>query len=160
MKAIPWTNYGFWLVTGLALGMLISDVAPSASVKADSASRVDEYCMVSGKSFDGEIDCIWLLDYKQALLHCLVLSRQGNIMELGRVDLIEQLELNKAGGRRSPHFMMITGRFGTRGTDFCYLAETDSGQILCIEPPNVGGAVPGQIQSPKIISRFRFRAAD
>jgi hypothetical protein len=136
--------------------MLISDLTTHPSAKADSASRYDEYCMVSGRSFDGEIDIIWLLDYKFGVLHCLVLNRDGQINTLGQLDLLEQLQL---GGSRTgkPHFMMVTGRFQTRGTDYCYLCETQSGQMLCIEPPNVQGTQRGAAQLPQVISRFRFR---
>ncbi len=156
MRSAGWTTYGFWMVTGLALGMLISDLTREPSAKADSASRYEEYCMVSGQSFDGEIDIIWVLDYKFGILHALILNRDGLINTLGAIDLVEQLQL-EAGTRVKPHFMMVTGRFRTRGTDYLYLVETESGQCLCIEPPNVGGTTRGQAQVPRVVSRFRFR---
>lgn len=148
---------GFWLATGLALGMLISDLVQTPTLKADSASGYQEYCMVSGASFDREIDLIWLLDYKFGVLHCVMMSRQGQLGTLGKIDLVEQLELQE-GKRIKPHFMMVTGRFNTRGTDYCYLAETETGQVLCVEPPNTQiGNRPGQPQIPRVLSRFKFR---
>jgi len=157
MRRGSWMNGGFWLMTGLAMGMLISDLTSDKSVEAaSSSSRYEEYCMVPGRSFDGEIDNIWLLDYKLGVLHCLVLNRGGVITSLGKVDLVEQLEL-QAGKKLKPHFMMVTGFFKTRNTDFCYLAETETGQILCIQPPLVQGAQPGASLEPQIISRTSFR---
>lgn len=152
-----WTSYGFWLASGLALGMLVSDLTRPAALHADSASSYGEYCMVSGASFDREIDLIWLLDYKFAQLHCIVMSRSGRLGSLGKIDLVEQFQIEE-GKRIKPHFMMVTGRFNTRGTDFCYLAETETGQVLCIEPPNTQqGARLGQPQIPVVVDRFRFR---
>ena len=156
MSRDRWMKGGFWLAIGLAGGMLLSDLTRHPSVKADSSDRYEEYTMVSGASFDKEIDLIWLLDYKFGVLHALVLSRQGQIQALGKVDLVEQLEIEK-GNRIKPHFMMVTGRFNTRNTDYCYLAETETGQILCIEPPLTQGARPGQPLVPRVVSRFRFR---
>lgn len=156
MKSGAWMKGGFWLMTGLALGMVISDLTRIPTAEANVASRYEEYCIATGRSFDGEIDVVWVLDYKFGLLHCLILNRQGQMNALGRVDLVEQLEINE-GKRVKPHFMMVTGRFETRRTDFCYLVETETGQILCVEPPNVEGAQRGQPQIPRVISRMRFR---
>ena len=158
MRRVSWTNGGFWLMTGLAMGMLISDMTSnSPTVKAESSSsRYEDYCMVPGRSFDGLIDNIWLLDYKLGVLHCLVLNNAGFIVSLGKVDLVEQFEL-PAGKKIKPHFMMVTGYFKNRNTDFCYLAETESGQILCIQPPLVSGAQRGALLEPTIISRASFR---
>lgn len=156
MRPLNWTTYGFWLAIGLALGMLVSNVTAPRAAMADSASSHGEYCMVSGASFDKEIDLIWLLDYKYAYLHCIVLNRSGQLNTLGQINLKEQLQIEE-GQRIKPHFMMVTGRFNTRGTDYCYLTEIETGQILCIEPPNVAGAQRGQAQIPRVVSRFRFR---
>lgn len=156
MGRASWMTYGFWLVTGLSLGMLISDLTRPPVAEAAVASRYDEYCIATGRSFDGEIDICWVLDYKFGLLHCMILSRDGLLSEMGRIDLVEQLEL-EGGKRIKPHFMMVTGRFETKRTDFCYLVETETGQILCIEPPLVEGAQRGSPQIPRVISRFRFR---
>ncbi|MBY0589338.1 hypothetical protein K2X85_19355 [bacterium] len=158
MRTGNWTNYGFWLVTGLAAGMLVSDLTREPAAKADSACRYEEFCMVSGQSYDGEIDIIWVLDYKFGVLHALILNRDGLINTLGTVDLVEQLQLT-SGTRVKPHFMMVTGRFRTRGTDYLYLVETETGQVLCVEPPNVGGVERGQALVPRVVSRFRFRKA-
>lgn len=157
MQRRNWTTYGFWLAIGLALGMLAANMTSPTPALADSASSYGEYCMVSGASFDREIDLVWLLDYKYAYLHCIVMNRSGQLNTLGKINLVEQFQLEE-GKRIKPHFMMVTGRFNTRGTDYCYLTEIETGQILCIEPPNTAsGARPGQAQIPRVVSRFRFR---
>lgn len=152
-----WSTYGFWLAVGLSAGMLISDLTDPPTAEAATAMRHEEYCMVTGASFDPNIDLIWLLDYKYALLHCITMDRQGGLQGMSPVDLVEQLQIEE-GQRIKPHFMMVTGRFTARATtDNLYLAEIETGQILCVEPPLVQGARQGQPLIPQVVSRFRFR---
>lgn len=152
-----WTNTGFWLVLGLAAGMLVSDLTKVPTVSAaGSADRFEDFCMVTGLSFDTEIDLLWLLDYRGARLHCIMVDRQGRLSEMAKIDLLEQFDL-KEGGRSRPHFMMVTGRFAVQGTDLLYLAEVSSGQLLCIAPPFGMGRRPGQVATPRVVDRFQFR---
>ena len=96
------TNVGFWVLLGLAAGMLISDLTRLPTVSAaGSADRYEDFCMVTGLSFDTEIDLLWLLDYRGARLHCIMVDRNGRLSEIAKIDLMEQFAL-KEGSRNAP----------------------------------------------------------
>lgn len=154
-----WTNTGFWLVLGLAGGMLISDLASVNTVQAKgSTSRYEDFCMVTGRSYDNEIDLIWLLDYRTAQLHGIIMSRKGKLGRIAGLDLLEQFQLDEG---IQPHFMLVAGGFNTQNVDLIYLAEVTTGQLLCIEPPNVLTGQRGTQEMPvRVVDRFQFRPGD
>lgn len=114
--------------------------------------------MVTGASYDQEIDILWLLDYRSGRLHCILMNRNGKLGGIGELDLLQMFEI-EPGSRTKPHFMMVTGRYRTAQTDLCYLVETTSGQVLCLAPPGTPSPqrnmnVPA---TPRVVDRFQFR---
>lgn len=154
-----WTNTGFWLVLGLAAGMLISDLTNVKTVEAKgSTSRFDDFCMVTGRSYDNEIDIVWLLDYRTAELHNIMVGRNGKLTRIASLNLIEQLELKEG---MQPHFMLVAGGFNTQNVDLIYLAEVTTGQLLCVLPPNIRTGNRGNAPLPvQVVDRFQFRPGD
>lgn len=155
-------NAGFWLAIGVSAGLLLANITSgqvflqSASASG-SASRYEQYCTVTGASYDQEVDVLWLLDYKTGLLHNILIGRNGKMGAIGELDLMQMFDIEQ-GQREKPHFMMVTGRYRTAQTDLCYLIETVSGQILCLAPPPTPQQNVGIPATPRVIDRFRFRA--
>ena len=143
--------YGFWLLLGLSGGMLVSDLTDTPTAAAFGAtSRYNDYVMATGRIGVSENDCIWLLDYSNAYLHSVVLNRNGVLDRVAPLDLKQLFELE---GDVQPHFMMVTGTFGTRRVDLCYVAETSTGQMLCIAPYGFRG----NDSPPYIMDKFSFQ---
>jgi hypothetical protein len=155
---------GFWMVLGLASGMLLSDVLQVRKVEAGgSTSLNEEYRIATGINFETKVDAIWLLDYKTAELQCIMLDAQrpSILSSLCKIDLAEQFEIPE-GSRTKPKFLMVTGGYGPRNTDVCYVAETTSGQILCIMPPfALGRSGNKALNNPKqlVVARLKWREA-
>lgn len=151
-----WTQTGFWLVLGLAGGMLISDLTQVKTVEAKgSTSRYQDYCMVTGRSYDNEIDLLWFLDYRTAQLHGIITDRNGRLQRIAGLDLLEQFQLEEG---LQPHFMMVAGNFNVQSTDLIYLAEITTGQVLSILPPNIRVGQRGVAAQPvRVVDRFQFR---
>lgn len=157
MKREHWSRTGFWILLGVVGGLLFRDLTSPPLLEAKgSASRYEEYCMVTGNSYDKEIDILWLLDYRSGRLHCILVNRAGRLGAIGELDLLEQFEIEE-GSRAKPHFMMVTGAYQTGQTDLLYLAETVSGQVLCLAPPGTPGRGAQFNVGPRVIDRFRFR---
>lgn len=152
MRTQNWMNAGFWLLLGLSAGMILSNVTQvPLNAATGSSDRYEDNTMVTGQAFGNENDLIWLLDYRGARVNCIMQDRTGRVGVIGSLDLFEQFELEE-GGRQRPHFMMVTGRFGTQGTDLCFLAEVTSGQLLCIAPPR-----PQVDTRPTIVDKLQYR---
>ncbi|MFO0945435.1 MAG: hypothetical protein U1D30_05735 [Planctomycetota bacterium] len=158
MTGRSWTNGGFFLMLGVAAGMLLSDLTKTPTVSAaGAADRYEDSCMVTGLSGTNEFDFVWLLDYRGGRLHCIITTREGRLQQQGQpLDLLEQFELPE-GSRKKPHFMMVTGRLGTQGIDICYLAEVTTGQLLAIVPPFIGGVRANQNPPPRVVDRITYR---
>lgn len=153
------TTVGFWLLLGFAAGMLASDITDPKTADAVTAMRYEEFCMVTGRSSDNEIDNVWILDYDYARLACITMNRNGVLGAVGTIDLREQFDLVD-DARLKPRFMMVTGAYNTLGFDLCYIAEISTGQLLAVAPPFTRqrrGIRPGAIAAPEIVSRTPFR---
>lgn len=159
MTRRSWTNSGFWLVLGLAAGMMISDLTSAQTLQAratGSASRYSDDAVVTSRSFDGQIDLVWLLDYRTATLNCILMNNNGKLQAAAMLDLLEQFELDD---EQKPHFMLVAGGFSVRNTDLVYLAEVTTGQLLCVSPPNVAAGQRGARPQPvQVVDRFSYRA--
>lgn len=156
----PLSQRTFWLALGLAGGLLLANLTQPTLVSATgSTSFYEEYRCVTGQSYDGEIDLLWILDYRTGRLHCVSLNRTGKLGAIAELDLLQQFELPE-GTRGKPHFMMVAGKYTTGRTDFVYLVETSSGQVLCVAPPGAPGRRVGanaQAAAPQVVDRFEFR---
>ena len=154
------SNAGFYLALGVAAGLLISDLTQGQMIGtasgSGSASRYEDFCMVTGRSADSEVDILWLLDYRSGRLQCIILGRNGRLGAMGEIDLLQQFDMEK-GSKANPHFMMVTGRHMVAATDVCYLAEVTSGQVLCIAPPATPARGTNFVPTPRVVDRFQFR---
>ncbi len=155
-----YVHAGFWLAIGLSLGMLISNITQGQRLEAGgSTSFNEEYRMVTGTRSDTQIDVVWLLDYKAAILHCIMLDQRSyKLSGIVKLDLMEQLEIPE-GTKARPKFMMVTGFFSPQSTDVCYVAETSTGQLLCVFPPYALGRASNRTAAQLVVDRFNFREA-
>ena len=151
-----WTAKGFWLLLGLAAGMIVADLTNLPSAHAVASNSRDDNLIATGSTEQTEIEAVWLLDYGQAKLFYITMGPQGTYAGMTSMDLIQAFELDDAQGEQ-PHFMMVTGRFQTRGlSDLLYLAETNSQKMLVITVPTSNPRTFAPVGEPRVVASVPY----
>lgn len=152
-----WTAKAFWVVLGLAGGLLIGDLVNSRQAQAVATHSQGDFIIATGSSNQREIEGVWLLDYAAAKLFYLQMNAQGGFGGSTELDLLRAFEINAARGDE-PHFAMVTGRFEAQNVaDVLYLAETSTQKILAIRVPDQMNPTTGApIGPPQVIAAIPY----
>lgn len=157
MRTRSWTNYGFWLMLGVASGMLISDLTNEPALHAATTSQRDEYLIATGQSNSNDVDVVWVLDYLGARLVCISMTRQATFGGMTEIDLLEQFPKLAEDKKAKPKFMMVTGQFVTQEiADLCYVAETSTGEMIAVAVPSRFDAQLRPLSPPRVTAKFSF----
>ena len=120
----------FWLITGVVLGGAVVGYVSTrpAMALAGSNDRHEDYVLCTGQvqTAKGQVDGVWLLDYRAGKLLGTILDRgAGKVVGWAEVDLVTEFGLPP---RANVHFLLTTGQVSPTQS-VLYVAETTSGKF-------------------------------
>lgn len=156
-KGIGLLGLAIGVMFGLAAGWILFGAARPAAAGND---RYEDYILCTGPVFvgaagspaNGELDGVWLLDYRQGKLKGTCVNRlTGKIGAWAEMDLVRDFELQPKG---NVHFMMTTGTVA-KNQSALYVVETLSGKMGIYTMAASEGPMPNTVLRRHDLTNFR-----
>ncbi len=154
------TSGAVWLMVGLAAGVGLTLALQGQPSYATATDHSDDFAIATGH-LTGELEGVYLLDFKSGSLLGTVMNRQtGKFQQYFRRELAADFGLNP---RTKPKFIMVTGAMQNAQAQVpinhvLYVAELNSGKVGAYFMPYRGDTVRGTTSQPlEIADLMPFR---
>ena len=152
-----------WLLTGLVFGVCIALFFHGQPAQATATDHQDDFAIATGP-ISGELEGVYILDFKTGLLQGTVMNRQtGKFQHFYKRELASDFSLTTKG---KPKFIMVTGVMQSAKASVpigsvLYVSELTSGKLAAYVMPYRGeqSARGGTQSEPlEILDLTAFRA--